>query len=122
MIPVVISVLLLFLGKVKGGLVSTEKVSPFECGFDPIVGLRSPFTTRYFLLGIIFLIFDVELSLIFPLVSLSFFKSIMPLYVHRDVIFPADISPHWTSNTCNLGNYLRKVSSLLKNIIIGHQL
>ena len=70
MIPVVISVLLLFLGKVKGGLVSTEKVSPFECGFDPIVGLRSPFTTRYFLLVIIFLIFDVELSLIFPLVSL----------------------------------------------------
>ena len=84
-IPVIISFLLLLLGKIKSGLTSNEKTSPFECGFDPIVGLRSPFTTRYFLLVIIFLIFDVELSLIFPLVSLyrtsGLVATVLPLSV-----------------------------------------
>lgn len=47
-----------------------EKFTPFECGFVPLAGMRSSFTTRYFLLVIIFLIFDVELSLLFPIVSL----------------------------------------------------
>ena len=63
---------------------SNEKFSPFECGFDPLVGSRSPFTTRYFLLVIIFLIFDVELSLIFPLVSL--FETSTNLWVITPII------------------------------------
>jgi len=70
LIPFVISILLLLLGLIARGISRTEKYTPFECGFDPLVGSRSPFTTRYFLLVIIFLIFDVELSLMFPVVSL----------------------------------------------------
>lgn len=43
-----------------------EKVSVYECGFDPIGDSRQKFEVRFFLVAILFIIFDLEISFLFP--------------------------------------------------------
>ena len=43
-----------------------EKVSAYECGFDPFDDARSRFDVQFYLVAILFIIFDLEVTFLFP--------------------------------------------------------
>ncbi len=43
-----------------------EKISPYECGFEPFGEPRVQFDVRYYLLAILFIVFDLEIAFIVP--------------------------------------------------------
>nr|YP_004927663.1 NADH dehydrogenase subunit 3 [Treubia lacunosa]AEH99710.1 NADH dehydrogenase subunit 3 [Treubia lacunosa]QIA60225.1 NADH dehydrogenase subunit 3 [Treubia lacunosa] len=43
-----------------------EKLSAYECGFDPFDDARSRFDIRFYLVSILFIIFDLEVTFLFP--------------------------------------------------------
>jgi len=53
----------------------SEKLSPFECGFEPFEDSRMKFDVRYYLIAIIFILFDLEIAFLFPWASI--FKEIV---------------------------------------------
>lgn len=45
---------------------SSRKEANFECGLDPIGNARSPFPVKYFLVAILFVLFDIEIIFMYP--------------------------------------------------------
>jgi NADH-quinone oxidoreductase subunit A len=43
-----------------------ERLTAYECGFDPFGDSRTPFDVRFYLVAILFIVFDLEVSFLFP--------------------------------------------------------
>lgn len=62
-----IGIALIIVGNVLGPKrPSDEKLSPYECGFDAFENARMPFDVRYYLVAILFIVFDLEIAFVFP--------------------------------------------------------
>ncbi|HJP38777.1 MAG: NADH-quinone oxidoreductase subunit A [Gammaproteobacteria bacterium] len=66
-IAIALGLILLGLGLILGnGQKDPEKLSPYECGFEPFEDSRLKFDVRYYLVAILFIIFDLEIAFLFP--------------------------------------------------------
>ncbi|WP_266183133.1 NADH-quinone oxidoreductase subunit A [Dyella humicola] len=62
-----LGVVLLVIGLLAGPRrPEADKLSPYECGFEAFEDARMRFDVRYYLLAIIFIIFDLEIAFLFP--------------------------------------------------------
>ena len=62
-----IGILLLVIGWALGPRTANErKASPYECGFEAFEDARMRFDVRYYLIAILFIIFDLEIAFLFP--------------------------------------------------------
>jgi len=65
----------------------TEKLSAYECGFDPYEDARNTFDIRFYLIAILFLIFDLETVYFLPWsLHISFFSQ-SSFFIMLDFIF-----------------------------------
>ncbi len=66
-----LAAVMLGLGSILGRLSSrtkgdAQKLSPYECGFEPYEDARMRFDVRYYLVAILFIVFDLEIAFLFP--------------------------------------------------------
>jgi NADH-quinone oxidoreductase subunit A len=66
-VGVLMGVLPITLGKlVSLNRPNSKKNSPYECGFEPFEDARMKFDVRYYLVAILFILFDLEIAFMFP--------------------------------------------------------
>nr|BDQ44407.1 NADH dehydrogenase subunit 3 [Metaphire soulensis] len=79
-----------------------EKSTPFECGFDPKNNARTPFSMRFFLLAIIFIVFDIEIVLLMPIPTMlmtSYTTHIMLTYMVFIIVLIVGLIHEWNEGS-----------------------
>lgn len=62
-----LSCIMILLGFIRGPRrPDAQKLSPYECGFEPFTDARIKFDVRFYLVAILFIIFDLEIAFLFP--------------------------------------------------------
>nr|YP_009512536.1 NADH dehydrogenase subunit 3 [Parum colligata]AXJ93090.1 NADH dehydrogenase subunit 3 [Parum colligata] len=109
LIILIISNIMMFLSIIlsKKSFMDREKCSPFECGFDPKSSARMPFSLHFFLITVIFLIFDVEIALIFPIIltfNISNIFIVTKISFFFIIILLLGLYHEWNQNMLNWTN------------------
>ena len=64
---VVLSLIFFFLSFfLSSKLDDTEKLTVYECGFNPFMGSQMEFDVKFYVVAVLFIIFDLEISFLFP--------------------------------------------------------
>nr|YP_009441753.1 NADH dehydrogenase subunit 3 [Vincenzellus ruficollis]AOY39298.1 NADH dehydrogenase subunit 3 [Vincenzellus ruficollis] len=108
-IILIISFLMIFIVNLisKKTFYDREKNSPFECGFDPKSSARLPFSLHFYLIAMIFLIFDVEITLLFPFIitiksiNLNLYYSMLLIFI---MILLLGLYHEWNQGALNWMN------------------
>nr|AWV83051.1 NADH dehydrogenase subunit 3 [Canis lupus familiaris]QHB75715.1 NADH dehydrogenase subunit 3 [Canis lupus]QHB75924.1 NADH dehydrogenase subunit 3 [Canis lupus] len=77
----------------------TDKTSPYECGFDPMGSARLPFSMKFFLVAITFLLFDLEIALLLPLPWASQTNKLTTMFIMALLLISllaASLAYEWT--------------------------
>nr|WRK21524.1 NADH dehydrogenase subunit 3 [Tartessus sp.] len=70
----------------KKSMSDFQKSSPFECGFNPMSSKRLPFSIHFFFIAVLFLIFDVEIIIILPMIMI-FKTSMIKMWMISSIMF-----------------------------------
>nr|UFP91233.1 NADH dehydrogenase subunit 3 [Scaptonyx fusicaudus] len=76
-----------------------EKSSPYECGFDPMGSARLPFSMKFFLVAITFLLFDLEIALLLPLPwasQMTEVKTVLTMALTLILFLAMSLAYEWT--------------------------
>ena len=68
-----------------------EKLSTYECGFDPFDDSRQKFEVQFYLIGILFILFDLEIALLFPWATLCSHTTNFGIWIVFDFLFELTI-------------------------------
>nr|AXS66344.1 NADH dehydrogenase subunit 3 [Staphylinoidea sp. 6 KM-2017] len=106
MIIFIISLIVMMLASIisKKTFMDREKSSPFECGFDPKNSARMPFSLHFFLIAVIFLIFDVEITIIIPFImilKISYLLSFIKILMFFLMILLIGLYHEWSQGALN---------------------
>nr|QBP33722.1 NADH dehydrogenase subunit 3 [Bombus asiaticus] len=83
-----------------------EKNLPYECGFNPITKMNLPFSLPFYLISLMFLIFDVEIILLIPLISYIKTLNLFNLFILMIFFFLTLIFSLIMEWSCNYLNWM----------------